>query len=212
MREPVRRTGGPEIPHAIHRVWLGGAAMPEAHARFGQSFAELHPGWEQRLWTDADLPSLDIGQAERERARSASELSNLVRYEVLYRIGGVYVDTDVLCLRPFDELIAGLDAFAGLELPGRVGTAVLGAVPGHPLFERAARLTRQTLGVGPHSADANGPYFLSLLAEQEQGLAIFGADRFYPYRWDEPERAGETFGDAHAVHHWSMSWWEGESA
>ena len=70
-------------------------------------------------------------------------------------------------------------------------------------MERAARLSRQTLGLGPHSADANGPYFLSLLLEQEPEATIFGADKFYPYRWDEPERADEPFPGAYAVHHWT---------
>jgi hypothetical protein len=43
--------------------------------------------------------------------------------------------------------------------------------------------------------------------EQEPGVTIFGADKFYPYLWDEPERAGDEFPDAYAVHHWSLSWW-----
>ena len=65
------------------------------------------------------------------------------------------------CKRPLDGLLAGVGAFAALELPGRVGTAALGAVPGHRAFERAARLSRLTLGLGLHPADANGPYLLT---------------------------------------------------
>ncbi len=53
-----------------------------------------------RLWTDANLAELDIASRERERARTFAELSNLVRYEVLHRFGGVYVDTDVECRGP----------------------------------------------------------------------------------------------------------------
>ena len=71
---------------------------------------------------------------------------------------------------------------------------------------RAARESRRTLGIGAHSADANGPYFLSLILEQEPGVTIFGAECFYPYLWDEPERRGEPFPHAYAVHHWAESW------
>jgi inositol phosphorylceramide mannosyltransferase catalytic subunit len=194
------------IPRTIHRVWLGTAAVPEEHQRFGDSFAEHHPGWEMRLWTDADLPELDITAADRERSRTHSELSNLVRYEVLHRFGGVYADTDVECQRPLTPLLKGIDAFAALELPGRVCTAILGAVPGHPVFGRATRLTRETLGTGLHSAIANGPYLLSLLLEQEPGFAIFAKKLFYPYLWDEPERRHEAFPDAYTIHHWALSW------
>jgi hypothetical protein len=194
------------IPRTIHRVWLGAGPMPAEHERFGEAFARHHPDWGMRLWTEEDLAELEISAAERDRARTPSELSNLMRYEVLRRHGGVYVDTDVDCLRPLTPLLRGIDGFAALESPGCVGTAVLGSVADHPVFVRAARLARQTLGIGAHSADANGPYFLSLILEQEPGVAILGAELFYPYLWNEPERRNETFPNAYAVHHWAQSW------
>ncbi len=205
---PRRRLRRPRmvIPRVLHRVWVGPAEMPGPQAEFGRGFERMHPDWEMRLWTDADLDGLGIADAERRRARSPAELSNLVRYEVLRRFGGVYVDTDVECRRPLDGLLAGVEAFSALEMPGRAACGIIGAVPGHRLFERAARLARATLGLGLHSADANGPYFLSLLLEQEPEVTIFGAEKFYPYTWEEPERAGEPFPDAYAVHHWSLSW------
>ena len=205
----LRRWRKARIPCTIHRVWLGEEPMPAEHERFGESFARQHPDWEMRLWSEEDLPELGVTETDRGHARSHSELSNLVRYEVLRRHGGVYVDTDVECLRPLTALLRGIDAFAGLELPGRVGNAVLGSIAGHRAFARAARLTRQTLGTGAHSADANGPYFLSLILEREPNVAIFGKQLFYPYRWDELERRHEAFPDAYAVHHWAGSWREG---
>jgi hypothetical protein len=202
----LQRLRAVRIPRTIHRVWLGTAPIPTEHQRFGETFAQHHPGWEMRLWTDEDLPGLGITAEERERTRAYSELSNLARYEVLHRFGGVYIDTDVECLRPLTPLLRGVDAFAALEVPGRVGNAILGAVPEHPVFARATRLARRTLGTGVNSPNANGPYFLSLLLEQEPGFAIFGAKLFYPYLWDEPERRHEAFPDAYAIHHWSLSW------
>jgi hypothetical protein len=202
----LRRWRTVRIPQTIHRVWLGGRPIPEEHERFGQTFAQHHPDWEMRLWTDADLPALGIGAAERKRSRTHSELSNLVRYEVLHRHGGVYVDTDVECLRPLTPLLRGIDAFAALEDHKGIGTAILGSVAGHPVFARAARLARHTVGTGANSPDANGPHFLSLIVEQEPNIAIFAARLFYPYLWDELERRHETFPDAYAVHHWALSW------
>jgi inositol phosphorylceramide mannosyltransferase catalytic subunit len=123
---------------------------------------------------------------------------------------GAIVDTDVECRRPLIELLEGSDAFAALEAPGRIGTAVLGAVAGHSVFERAARLARRTLGIyEPMTASANGAYFLSLIVEQEQNMTIFDAPVFYPFLWDELERRHEAFPDAYAVHYWAGSWREG---
>jgi hypothetical protein len=197
---------GMRIPPTIHRVWVGEKPMPEEHERYGRTFEEHHPGWEMKLWTEEHLEELGIGSKERGLARAASELSNLMRYEVLHRHGGVYVDTDVECLKPLTPLLEGVEAFAALEVPERVGTAILGSVAGHPTFERAARLARESLATGAHSVDANGPYFLTLILEQEPGVDIFSAELFYPYLWDEPERRHERFPDAYTVHHWAQSW------
>ncbi len=205
-----RRWRRVRIPNTIHRVWLGEEPMPEEHERFGRTFAQHHPDWEMRLWTDEDLPALGITEADQGHARTPSELSNLVRYELLQRFGGVYVDTDVESRRSLAPLLRGIDSFAALERPGRVGTAVLGSTPGHPAFARAAQLARRTLGIGAHSPEANGPYFLSLILEQEPSVAIFAAQLFYPYLWDELERRHETFPDAYAVHHWTLSWVAGD--
>jgi hypothetical protein len=174
-----RRWRGVRIPRVVHRIWLGGSPMPAQLEQLGTTFPRHDPHWQMRLWTDADLPELEIGAAERRRARSHSELSNLVRYEVLSRQGGVYADTHVECRRPLTALLRGIDAFAALEIPGRVGTAILGTVPRHPVFERAARLARRTLGMGQESPDPNGPGFLTLIVEQESNIAIFPTRFFY---------------------------------
>ena len=111
------------IPRRLHRVWVGGAEMPARFVEFGRAFERLHPHWEMRLWTDADLGELGITDDERRRARTPSELANLMRYEVLTRFGGVYVDTDVEAKRPLDDLLAGVEVFAALSCPAAQATA-----------------------------------------------------------------------------------------
>ncbi|MCX7273009.1 MAG: hypothetical protein NTV19_07425, partial [Burkholderiales bacterium] len=46
-----------------------------------------------------------------------------------------------------------------------------------------------------------------LLGEGFDGDVRLVAGRlFYPYGWDEPHRAGESFPNALAVHRWAHSW------
>jgi hypothetical protein len=190
------------IPRVFHRVWLGHKAMPAAFVRFGETWSDCHPGWEMRLWTEADLPVLGLDGVAAQ-TRTARELSNLMRYEILARHGGVYIDTDFECLRSIEPLLGDVEVFTALELPGRAAIGVLGCVPGHPLLRWAAEAALTTVGRGADSRDANGPYFFSLLLEQTPGVTLFAPELFYPYRWDEPERRHESFPDAYAVHHWA---------
>lgn len=199
-----RRARPTLIPRTIHRVWLGDAALPEEAREFGEGWRRHHPDWGMRLWTDEDLDAL-LPEELRARARTYAELSNMVRYEVIRREGGVYIDCDVECRRPLEPLLRGVEAFAGEELPGRLCNAVLGAVADHPLFVALTEAVPHTVGRAP-LPEATGPGLFTLLGAREPSLTRFASVVFYPYRWDEPHRRDERFPDAWAVHHWAGTW------
>lgn len=195
------------IPTVIHRIWLGDKQMPDEYVRFGRSWAEHHPGWEMRLWTDDDLPPLDHPDA-LERCRNFGEASDVLRYEILNRFGGVYVDTDVECLRPIDELVGDASAFAAWARPRVIGSAVVGAVPGHPAIARTLEAVAAAAGSG-NQVDATGPVALTRILEHADDVELFGRETFYPLDyWEIPFAEGEAVdvADAYAIHHWHATW------
>ena len=199
----IRRAPPEEgIPRVVHRIWLGDAAMPREYVEYGETWRRHHPGWKLKLWRDRDLRRLVPAEAVA-RARHRTELSDLLRFEILRRYGGLYVDTDVECLRPVGALLSGRRVVMGFEKPGRVGSAVLASAPGHPFFVDAAQQARETVGLGANSADATGPYLLTLLARDYPDVTILPPEAFYPYGWDEPERRHDEFPGSYAVHHWA---------
>ena len=211
-RAPVRRARlHREIPPILHRIWIGGAPLPAEFEAFGQTWRQHHPHWEFRTWGDHDAEAL-LPRRVLRGSRSPSELSNLVRYEILRRHGGVYVDTDVECRRPIDPLLAGASAFAGWERHSRLGTAVLASAPRHPVFELAAREARLTQGLGLDSVEANGPGFFTQVVAERPLIMAYPKEHFYPYLWDEPYRRHESFPQSFAVHHWQLSWKLSESS
>jgi inositol phosphorylceramide mannosyltransferase catalytic subunit len=193
------------IPRVLHQVWVGSKPMPDEHREFVIGWQRRHPDWQHRLWTDADLPELDISPELVQRAVTPSELSDLVRYTVVARHGGVYIDTDVECLRPIDPVVRGLDAFAGCSKPGIVATGVFGAIPGHPAIARAAELARRFVGARYPETTA-GPILLTHVVWDFPDFTIYPPELFTPYLWDEPHRRDERFEGAYAVHHWTLSW------
>jgi len=143
------------------------------------------------------------GRVDTTVTQQPAEHSDLLRYEILRRHGGVYVDTDVECLRPIDELLTGVVAFAGFELPGRLGTAVMGAVPGHAAMEELTLLASVACGHGPYPA-STGPALANMVLPEYDDITLFSADRFYPVLWDGVERRGAEA--PYADHHWTLSW------
>ena len=197
-----------KIPRIIHRVWLGQQPLPDRYREFGESWARHHRGWEMRLWTDDRLPELTHPDAY-ERCRNFAEASDVIRYAVLHRYGGIYTDTDVECRRSLEPLIADAEVFCAWARPGVIGSAVLGSIPSHPAIAKVLAEVSRGAGRGGQVA-GTGPVALTRILKEEPGVTIFGPETFYPFdHWDiplGPDEARPKLDAAYAVHHWDATW------
>jgi mannosyltransferase OCH1-like enzyme len=71
-----------------------------------------------------------VNQEAYDATKNYGEKSDILRYEVLYEFGGLYVDTDFECLKPFDVLHYYCDFYTGISysanfsfLNGLIGSA-----------------------------------------------------------------------------------------
>lgn len=100
------------IPKKIHQVWLGGK-IPDKYKRLRDTWIEKNPDWEYKLWTDDDVNDFQLENIESfNNIKNLGVKSDIFRYEILFREGGLYVDTDFECLTSFNDLIY-LDLFSG---------------------------------------------------------------------------------------------------
>jgi mannosyltransferase OCH1-like enzyme len=198
------------IPKVFHRYWTGGP-LPTEMVEYGATWADQHPDWRSQLWTDDDLPELQnqklFNHAADWAPRNQGQFkADVVRYELLHRYGGVWVDTDFECLKPINELLYGVGAFVAWETQDVwANNAIMGAVEGHPflraLIERLpARVERAN---SSRPAVMSGPQFLTEVLKDFPGVHVFPQGHFYPYLWNELHRKGEAFPEAYAVHHWN---------
>jgi mannosyltransferase OCH1-like enzyme len=196
------------IPRIIHRVWVGPDPMPEEFERYGETWRVHHPHWEMKLWTDNDLPPLRYPNA-LDRAVSANERSNILRYEALRELGGVYVDTDFECLKPLDRLLVGVKAFVAKSASGGVKNSIIGSVPNHPLMDAISREASQLVGA-PNGTwhpglKPTGQKLLQRLVAESPDVTVFDSEKFYPYsQWEKP-RPSHEYADAYAIHHWART-------
>jgi mannosyltransferase OCH1-like enzyme len=187
------------IPRVFHQVWVGPAPLPEEHVRYKQTWLKHNPGWELKVWTDENLDD-DFRRPEvYERLRQPAERSDMLIFEVLYKYGGVYTDTDFECLRPIEPLLQGIDAFCSYSHADRLNNAIMGSVPGHPLIEEGIRAMRPRDTYGPVDKAGTGPFLLTELFVGRPEITLFPPELFYPRT---PEGAKSAYG----IHHEARSW------
>ena len=105
----------PRIPKIIHQIWLG-SKLPEQYYIWQQTWIKNHPDWQYILWTDAEIEKLNLVNKRLYNAcKSYGAKSDIARYEILYRYGGLYVDCDFECLQPFDIFHHGCDFYASCD-------------------------------------------------------------------------------------------------
>jgi mannosyltransferase OCH1-like enzyme len=207
------------IPCTIHRIWLDDP-MPDEFAEYGRRFRELHPRWMVNDWrSSATLPKL-VNRDLFDRAQEVCPRdwkrfqSDLLRLELLWLYGGVYVDTDVEPLKPFDDLLdppGGAFAAwsANTNRHGRpITQAVLAAAPQHPFIgasidrlpDAADRYRGQSL------AQMIGPWHITRVyrAMKDPQLTVHPPELFYPQSNAVRDRGepANIYG-AYAHHKWA---------
>ena len=123
------------IPKKIHYVWVGGNDKPADIKRCMSTWKNHLSDYEIIEWNEDnfDIDSHPYAKAAYEEKKWAY-VSDYIRAYVIYKEGGIYLDTDVLVLDNFDRFLENR-AFVGYETPDYPFTAVFGAEKQHPLVE-----------------------------------------------------------------------------
>ncbi|MQL90911.1 hypothetical protein Taro_023508 [Colocasia esculenta] len=116
-------------------------------------------------------------------------LSNLLRLAVLYKFGGVYIDTDVIVLKSFSSLQNVIGAQT-LDLAtgnwSRLNNAVMVFDREHPLLYKF--IQEFALTFDGNKWGHNGPYLVSRVAARVSGrpefqFTVLPPSAFYPVDW-----------------------------
>jgi hypothetical protein len=191
------------IPHTIHHIWIGPDPLPDDHRPWIASWKRHHPTWEFRLWTEENLPADPVRPEILERLRAPVERADILRLEVLYRYGGVYVDGDLECLRPIDDALADADFVGVCHKPGRITNTLIAAVPKHPLLaqalEQVSPMDVYWTGESERLKQVAGPLLLQRIVLDHPGVKLLEPSVCFPSTPEEHERAI-------AVHHMARTW------
>ena len=200
------------IEKHLHHVWVGGAAPTQLLTACRESMIELHSSWRARYWDKTSLCE-ELSEYYRDYREAFTfedgyVKADVLRYLILHKYGGFYVDHDVWGVRPFDELQSRQIVF-GVHKFGRdlkrflITNAVLGAPAGSAFLLEAASHTLAAL--------ASHPCAKKRARAQMSGLSYIARKHhfrpcpfryFHPHYYKEPTRRYQVFADTYSIHLW----------
>jgi len=132
-------TSANEVPKRLHFIWLGSHDLPEYALPAMTRWGEIFPTWEIKLWTDTNRPTLQ-NEALFTASANLGEASDILRYELVENLGGVYLDLDILPVASFEAATNSVGGWLGFgkRRDGEEGNyaenAAIGSRQGHPFW------------------------------------------------------------------------------
>ena len=211
-----------DIPKIIHYCWVGGAQKPKSVELCIESWRKHCPDYEIIEWNESNYDFFSNGyMAQAYQARKWGFVPDYARLDIVFKYGGIYLDTDVEMLTSFDRLLEN-EAFMGFENTGDGEFFVncghgFGAVPQHPIIG-AARDLYDSLSFVNADGSLNllaSPYYTTQTLKafglkQENrdqklnGMMVYASDVLCPktFRTGDLNITDRTV----SIHHFTASW------
>ncbi|GEM06255.1 glycosyltransferase family 32 protein [Rhodotorula toruloides] len=221
-RVAAAREGGrddlpqPRIPKIIHATWKTDI-LPERWEKVRQGCIDLHPDYEFRLWSDAAsrafiaehypwfLSTFDGYTYPIQRA-------DVIRYFVLHKFGGIYMDLDIGCRRNLDPL-RYFRVILPQTIPVGVSNDLMFAEPAHPFMDLVIHnliTFDHTYGTNyPTVMFSTGPMFLSAVYGMWPKDTPDGVERqvrVLPRRWYGKNAPATEMEESYFDHYYGSSW------
>jgi len=230
------------IPKIIHQIWSGiDEPLPEYFGSLGETWKEHYPEWRYEFW-DNDRMNRFIRDYYPEYLDAYNRFPyhiqrwDAIRYLILDRLGGMYVDFDYESIKPMDALLAGKTCCFALEPPshGKIfkrdvvfNNALMAAVPEHAFIQKIIRHVFSEATVRYRDDSKNtcvlkttGPWALIDLFEQasekeKASICLIPAEYVSPFSlmqvrqlWQgvANEELENCLQDAYAIHYFYGSW------
>ncbi len=171
---------------------------------------------EYKLWTDENIHTVLLDNQDLfNAATNYGEKSDILKYELLYKFGGVYADFDYECLKPLDILNHSYDFYIGIQPMDtnlvQLGLGLFASIPGHPLLKKCITELRESKS--PHIVARTGPLFFTRIfwhyPDDNTTLNVaLPASYLYPMGYNQRGTPATVWQkpESFAVHHWAGSW------
>lgn len=129
------------IPKKLHFIWIG----DESKIPFKciNTWVDKNKGYTVKLWGNDALRQTWINDKQLREMLAKKDYagaSDVMRYEILYKEGGIYLDADSYCVKPLEDWLLDCEAFACWEQEivrnNLVANTYIGGVEGASVWQK----------------------------------------------------------------------------
>ena len=190
------------IPKIIHQIWIG-AKMPSIIKAYTKTFKNI-PEYSYKLWGNKDLNENNfpltwkyINKILNKNKIVWAEIADLMRLEILYHHGGVYVDTTMEYIDGLDDVLDITSKFimsneedCGLDCRGNknklyISNSFIASIPEYKVLKRL--LSEKYLSKIDFSLPANmatGPYYVRSGIKRRDDVKMLPRKLIYAFNYN----------------------------
>lgn len=124
------------IPKIIHQIWIGPKPAP---ITLMNTWKDKNPDFDYIFWNEEEFIKRNMIFKCQNRIDEIEEYcgkTDIMRWEILYKYGGIYIDADSFCVEPIDDELCK-KSFAGWEnevkRPDLIAVGTMGFSPNHEI-------------------------------------------------------------------------------
>ena len=210
------------IPKVIHYCWFGRKKKPKLVRDCISSWKKFLPDYEIIEWNDknSDLNNPFVEYFYKQKKWAF--VSDYIRLKVLYEFGGIYLDTDMLVIKKFDDLL-NEKTFLGTENNQYISAGIIGTIKNN-LFIKNCLYEYDKIELSDAIFDITIPKIITNVFKNHyvitdfreivrvDDVTIFPREYFYPF--PETEKTNQNLAisyivkETYAIHLWHGSWLE----
>lgn len=161
------------IPKIIHYAWVGTPIPDEVKKRVNE-WKQVLPEWKFMLWDESnyDFSKFSFTQ-QKIKEKDWGFVADELRYDVVYKYGGFYFDTDMILKRNLEPLLKYQTVF-GFMYDNNILTSFFGSVPGNQLLKKILMEYANKKNWDDLMTMTSNPFVTNILLQEKKSLRMNG--------------------------------------
>jgi len=177
-----------KIPKIIHLIWFGGE-RPGKFEHLVNEIKRINFDYKIIEWNENNIDFELKRKDAIDMCNNMGAKSDILRFEVLYKYGGIYMDYDFLQIKKFDDLLDN-EFFAGAceVTDNEVWNSIIGSTTGNIICECFLNSLKIETPIEPKDINGvmskTGPYFFKKIIDEnnlKNKFQYYGGKYFYPF-------------------------------